>query len=82
MVCVGNLRSLSGAAHVLARIGDIQDTLKTHTVLLQSILRKLAAGSEPATMPEGINFPLTCIEDFDALENSAVDCQFENALVG
>lgn len=83
VVCVGNWRNLNGAVvQVLARLGEIQETLKTHSCLIQSILRHLAAGNETTSLPEGIRLPMETMEEFDHVEIRAADDSFETALVG
>lgn len=62
VVCVGHLRNLTGAVlQVLARIGEMQETLKTQTSLKRTV--HFTSGNEnPTSLPEGICLPMETLE--------------------
>uniref|UniRef100_UPI00358E6C6D uncharacterized protein isoform X6 n=1 Tax=Myxine glutinosa TaxID=7769 RepID=UPI00358E6C6D len=66
---------------VLSLLGEVKEALKVHSSMLQSLVRMSRTTQEEAIMPEGLDFPLQSLADFEVMEGKLSDPAIQNGLV-
>jgi hypothetical protein len=66
---------------VFTILEDVRETQRVHGTMLQSIARQLSATSDEASLPDGLDLPLTSLDQFDNLETKLVDPITQKAMV-
>jgi hypothetical protein len=68
---------------VLTSQEEIRQTLKTLSVMMQSVLCRLnlTNGLAAAQLPEGVSFPMTAVDDVDNVEHKLKDSATKTVLV-
>lgn len=60
---------------------ELNQTQQVHGSKLQLMLRQMDQREEMQALPEGIDVPLTSMDDFDNFEIKAEDAAFQKAMV-
>jgi hypothetical protein len=60
---------------------QIKQTQELHTHLLNKILAQQLPAGEPASLPEGAEYPLKTLEDFKRSEEQLLDPNFQLGIV-
>lgn len=67
---------------VLTSLEDVKHTMRSHSTMLQTLMRQTAGVSSAASeVPDGLNFPLKTSSDVDDAEAKLNDAATNTALV-
>ena len=66
---------------MLTMMEELKQTQQVHSSMLQLMLRQMDQREEMQALPEGIDVPLTSMDDFDNFEIKAEDAAFQKAMV-
>ena len=78
-----NLPMVKLLLKVMSSVEELRQTQKQHTAMLQSVMKQLQAPSRSTetTMPAGIMFPLSSVEDIDKLDEHLQNEKTKETLV-